>query len=330
MPSRITRAKRDLKKVKKDLGKVKGSKGRVLGRVLMQGTAAAPKKPWGGKSKKGKVNVRTALNATLPTHLGLPRAIGDYAVIRTTALLSSTRKFNLFCPMLRMGAEYQSNQWYAACGLGSINSSQAVNHALNTDMYAMPLSGLNGAASAVPAALTVQVMNPQALQTTTGIFAMGRANTPFIVGGETRTYDTLATEFISFCSPRLLSAAKLALRGVQCSGYPLNMNEYSEFEPFHDAIASPFGWDNANPHPAALTPIIFIGDGSTTINFLVTIEWRVRFDPTNPAIAAHTFHDVVPDSVYNDLLKGMSAMGHGVEDIAEGVAAAGEAAAAAV
>jgi len=324
------RAKRDLKKVKKDLGKMKGGKGRVLGRVLMQGAAAAPKKPWGSRKPKGKVNVRTALNATLPTHLGLPRAIGDYAVIRTTSLLTSHRKFNIFCPMLRMGADYESAAWYASCGLGSVDSTQAVNHSLNTVMYGMPLSGLNGAASAVPAALTVQVMNPQALQTTTGIFAMGRANTPFIVGGETRTYDTLSTEFISFCSPRLLSAAKLALRGVQASAYPLNMNEYSEFEPFHDNVDIPFSWNSSNPHPAAMTPIIFIGDGSTVINFLVTIEWRVRFDPTNPAIAAHTFHDIVPDTVYNDLLKGMSAMGHGVEDIAEGVAAAGEAAASAV
>jgi hypothetical protein len=61
------------------------------------------------------------------------------------------------------------------------------------------------------------------------------------------------------------------------------------------------------------------------LEFMVTIEWRVRFDPGNPATATHTHHDTLGDEAWNGLIRAACAVGHGVEELSEDVAAAGNA-----
>jgi hypothetical protein len=200
----------------------------------------------------------------------------------------------------------------------------AINAVGGARMIDMPMNLLGSAAEYVPAALTVQVMNRAPLQAAQGIFTMARVNQQLALGGESRTWATFKDEFDSYFKPRLLTGGKLALRGVTCNAVPINMNEFSDFLPGEPAWSGPIQW---GPHlePAALSPIVFTqappdGQGTEDVTFLVTIEWRVRFDPFHPAAASHVFHPSTPDAVWNGIIAAASAAGHGVVDIADEVA----------
>ncbi len=307
-------------------------------RVLAQGAGAAPRRAFGAtrtkkKILKGKVarngyySLRAGLNARLPTHLGLPRPVGPYTVIRTTTLHTSSARVLIFSPIMNASeGAHDAPIWYQACGYEDINSTLAINAVNNTSAILMPMSGLGSAAEVVPAALTVQVMNEAALNNANGLFAMARVNQQLNLGGETRTWDTFADEFVSYYRPRLLTGGKLALRGVTSSAYPLNMNEFSLFAGHSTHTASPFTW-GAERTLAALSPIVFVQKTGTPVdvNFMVTIEWRVRFDPFHPATSSHSYHPATPDGVWNRIIGTMSTAGHGVEDIADEIAELGAA-----
>ena len=323
----IKLAARDLRKVKKDL-KAK-PKGRQMQKknatiVLAQGAVAVPKKNFGTKAFKGN-SARAmikALDARLPRTLGLPRAVGPSTVIRTTRLISSSAKFVMFAPFY----DTSVGKWLDWCGIESVVGTSDVTAASNTLPINMPLAHLESACQIVPAALTVQVMNAASLQSAMGVFAMTRVNQQLDLGSSVGiSYDEMAARVISFYSPRMLTGGKLSLRGVKCSAYPLDMSEYSDFA----SIVSNSGaltWDNSK-RPSALSPIVIAQENTTSqaLEYMVTIEWRVRFDPGNPATASHTYHDSLPDAVWNDVIKMASAAGHGVEELSEDVAAAGEA-----
>jgi len=304
-------------------------------RAWQQSVAAPPAKPFGSRKSAKKYSVKSmcrALNARLPAHLGLPRAVGNYTVVRTTTLHSSSARFIMFAPFLsRNPSSADIPIWLSMCGVEDVNSAGAVNAAGNTRAIAMPFPGVtpsttHNALSIVPAALTVQVMNPSAVSAAGGIFAMGRCNQQWDIGGNTETYDTMVERFISFFSPRLMSGGKLAFRGVAADSYPLDMTEYSTFASVAPAPGThgvdPFQWTD-NIVPAALAPIVMVQRTSPAValEFLVTIEWRVRFDPGNAACASHSYHPPVSDSMYGQIIQHMQAAGHGVEDIAERVAA---------
>ena len=290
-PSRIARAARDLKKVKKDLqGKNGKSRSRAYTRgnatvVLAQGALAAPKRAFGGgRNPKGRnvASLLKCLDARIPRTLGLPRAVGPYSVIRTTALHSSSSRFLMFCPIYNES----STSWYNACGIEGVTSGSPVNSGQHTSVaHAFPLMSQ---AEVVPSGLTVQVMNPASLQTADGLFAMARVNQQLALGGTTATYDEMAARCISFYAPRMLTGGKLALRGVKCSSYPLDMSEYSHFAPMLHFGGEAFAWSTNALRPAALAPIVFVQENAQpkTMQFLVTMEWRVRFDPANPATAS--------------------------------------------
>jgi len=325
-------ALRNLKKAEKDLrsrgkGKGYGSLARKNATVVLaQGALAVPKRNFGTNKSRGGGGksihaLMKCLDARIPRTLGLPRAVGPYTVIRTTRLIKSDANFLLFAPFFDEGI----SKWYNWCGVTDVNSSLGVGEAGNTAAIAMPMDGLEAACEVVPAALTVQVMNPASLQTADGIFAMTRVNQQLMLGSSpaTLTYNEMIARVISFYSPRLLTGGKLALRGVKCNAYPLDMTEYADFAPIAKYDTT-FGWTNAI-RPAALSPIVFVQDNVTPrfMEFMVTIEWRVRFDPGNPATASHVHHDTLPDQVWNGVVKTMSAAGHGVEELAEDAAAVG-------
>lgn len=219
--------------------------------------------------------------------------------------------------------DLNTDKWFDWCGVEPVDPTKSVSENVNTNPINMPMLGLESACEVVPAALTVQVMNPASLQTADGVYAMARVNQQLSVGGSSVTYDNLGARVISFYSPRILTGGKLALRGVKCSAYPLDMSEYSNFSPINN-IDDPFTW-TARQRSAALTPIVFVQENATPreIEFMVTIEWRVRFDPGNPATASHTHHDTLPDEVWNGVVKTMSGFGHGVEELGEDAAAYG-------
>jgi len=177
-----------------------------------------------------------------------------------------------------------------------------------------------------PAAVTVQVMNPQALLGTTGITYMGRSSAQYDLAGSTRTWNELGAEFVQFMAPRLCSAGKLAMRGVTMSSYPLDMNELADFRrvtPF-SAHPQPMTWNVTNStnniKPAGWCPLVVYNPDAIGLQFLVTMEWRVRFDPSNPAAGSHRFHGTATDQTWDTMVKLAAAAGHGVMDIAERVA----------
>ncbi len=296
-------------------------------RVLAQGAGALPTRAFGA-SKGNNVSIRRrllhGLNARLPLHLGLPRPVGPYQVIRTSKLHTTNARVVIFTPIVHNSSSADGHPvYFHACGIEDVNAALAINGTNNAVMIDMPMTGLGSAADMVPAALTVQVMNGAALQTASGLFTMGRVSQQLDLGGETRTWDTFKTEFDSFFKPRLLTGGKLALRGVTCNAVPINMNEFSNFLPGKPHVAGPITW-GPDLKPAALSPLVFTQSGDAVdITFLVTIEWRVRFDPFSPAAASHVFHPSTPDAVWNGIIGAASAAGHGVVDIADEVAELG-------
>jgi hypothetical protein len=231
---------------------------------------------------------------------------------------------NIFVPF-QHNSTFSQREWLACVGVRDVVRNVAVNGPANTHFIGGPTPAeISSAAEAVPAALSIQVMNPEALQGTTGIIAIGRVNQQLNLVNETGDWDVVGSRFISYYSPRLCSAAKLALRGVRCSAYPLDMTEYADFRPL-SPIEGDKTWEEPLV-PAALSPIVVYQPGTPiNLNYLVTIEWRVRFDPLNPATASHTFHGVASDGAWAHTIKGMSDMGHGVEDIVDSIANVGAA-----
>lgn len=203
-----------------------------------------------------------------------------------------------------------------------VNAGGSIGAGGNTHRKIHNMSELGKAATVCPSALTVQIMNPNALQTTKGMVYAGVMNTQAKLGGDPRTWESWADSAIQFQAPRMMSAGKLAIRGVQISSYPLNMADVSDFETLENKTDGDFQWDATAPEPSGWAPIFVYntgGGGPDTLEmeYLVTTEWRVRFDLANPASAGHSHHEVATDAVWNRLMRDATAMGPGVKDIAD-------------
>jgi len=321
-------ARKVLAKVRKDLRlKIKRPRAtmrRNAASVLTQGVGAGARRAFGTKQAKAG-NTRMlmkCLDARIPKTLGLPRAVGPYAVIRTTVLHQSSSDFIMFAPF----KDYGSDKWFNWCGIEALAPNQDVTHLSNTLVIPLPMQTLGAACEVVPAGITVQVMNPASLQNADGIFAMTRVNQQMAIGDSPAglTWRELAVRVASNYFPRLLSGGKLAIKGVKCDSYPLDMTEYSDFMQL-SSIDGQLTTMNRFIRPAALAPIIFIQNNETpkTIEFMVTMEWRVRFDPGNPATSSHAFHNTLPDEAWNRVIRAMSSMGHGVVDLGDDIVDAG-------
>jgi hypothetical protein len=174
-----------------------------------------------------------------------------------------------------------------------------------------------GYACMVPAAFSVQIMNPNALQTTAGIVYSGRARQMIGLANKTITWNALAQELVSYSNPRLLSAGKLALRGVQTDAVPFDMNAMSDFQTRYQSLPGTY----TNNDPAfgfdAFAPIYVYNKEGINLQYLVCCEWRVRFDPSNPAYAANTYHQPSTLGYWDKLQQVASFIGNGVQDIAD-------------
>lgn len=223
-----------------------------------------------------------------------------------------------------------ADRWGAACGIVGVGSGAlAINSTNGASVIQMAgMSSLGDAAMVTPAALTVQVMNPNALLGTSGIVYVGRSHAQLELGGSSRTWDDAGQQFVSFMSPRLCSAGKLAMRGVKVSSYPLDMSELANFTGVNPYGTTPlkasYTWANNDLlRPAGLAPIVVYNPDAVQLDFLITIEWRVRFDIGNPAASAHRYQGVTSDAVWDAATRASAALGHGVVDIVEDVAEAG-------
>jgi hypothetical protein len=182
--------------------------------------------------------------------------------------------------------------------------------------------GFGQAATCVPSALTVQVLNPNALQDANGIQYHGISTVQADFGNDSQTWESRFDQYVQYQAPRMLSGGKLALRGTQTSSYPLNMNALAEFTTVNELSDNgDFTWDQTL-RPRGFAPIFMYNIDGERLEYLVTTEWRVRFDLTNAACAGHTQHHHSSDRVWGELLELASARGAGVMDIPD-VAATG-------
>jgi hypothetical protein len=236
--------------------------------------------------------------------------------------------------------DYSNAEYWSNIGmLSSIDADLPIKSQTgpgNVWMHTIPFPGSGGIVSqlssgltAVPSAISVQVMNPSPLQTTQGIVAGTVCSTQMDLRDRTETWSEVANEVISYMKPRLMSAGKLSLRGIQADSYPLNMDAVSDFLPVHQYTPGNhiMRANKFDGRPVGFAPIIIINDAPSDapleLNYLVTIEWRVRFDIGNPAVASHTHHGVTSDSHWDHLIRQAVAKGSGICDIAEKVASAG-------
>lgn len=310
-----------IKKSKKN-GKTKAS---LFG--IKQGVGKVTKNafPKARRAKKttGPSVVKNALNAMHPAHLPLPRAVGGYSVIRTTDIVNSAKACILFGAFKGPGAEFTETCWLNTIAVANKDggANTAINATNNTTFFgsaSLETSSLNGS-KMVPAAITVQVMNGTALQTTNGIVYVGRSKTVLDLMGNTRTWNDTLKELVSYSAPRLCSAGKLALRGVQVNAVPNNMSVLSDFTPRRILDTGDRTWAEADT-PAdfeGFGPIFVYNPELVPLNYLVTIEWRMRFDPLNPAYAGHTVHVPASEATWSRVISDAEAAGNGVFDIAD-------------
>lgn len=339
MAPRLTKVRRTIRKQK-----AKVVKDATLLRGIKQGVGMVVKKPFGsGKSRPGKFAIRNknlsrkaALCALNNLHLPLPRAVGAYTVAKTTTIIDSSRSVMLFGPIKGNRVNHPETSWFDVVAVGSARPGDPINATNNAGFWIDTALSSSGFASCrlVPAAITVQVMCPKNLQSADGITYIGRCKQVLELMGDTRSWSTLAEELVSFSAPRLCSAGKLALRGVKVDAIPYNMSQLADFCPRAIVSRDPFDktWDEGSfdGQFEGFAPIFCYNKNNVDLQYLVTVEWRVRFDPSNPAYAGHTYHPIASDSCWNDTIRGLEAEGHGVVDMAEGVVDFGDAALAAL
>jgi hypothetical protein len=294
--------------------------------VLAPGAGAVPKKAFAGDVRATSL---ACWDAKLPHHLALPRAVGPYTVIRTT------RRFNTASPCVIFGTfkhgstgdNFTEDLWASTCAVAAVDASLSISAPSNAVRVLSPLTFLKqstSAASCTPSAVTVQIMNPNALQTTSGMIYAGVMHTQALVGGRTETWNSYFDRFVNFQSPRMMAAARLALRGVQVSSYPLDMNALSDFTQLATPTEAAFNYDSGREESNGFAPILLYNPSGVNLEFLVTTEWRARFDLQNPASAGHVHHPISSDSTWDNLVRRATALGNGVRDIADVVSSAGQ------
>ncbi len=250
--------------------------------------------------------------------------MGPYTVVRATRRVSTARFCNIIGTFqARHGGSAEQGFWSEDIMYSDVNAALSISAAGNTSAFTIPLHQLGDAATLVPAALSVQIINPEALSATTGVVYAGVMNTQAGFGGRTDTWLALFDNFVEFQNPRVLSAGKLALRGVQINSYPLNMSEVSKFSPLNHVQDRDIAWSTSESEPTGFAPILVYNTGGIALEFLITVEYRLRFDLAHPAAASHKFHGVASDATWADKLEKAVALGNGVLDIVERVANSG-------
>ncbi len=272
-----------------------------------------------------KPMMKQALNAMSPCHLPLPRAVGGYTVMRTTDIINTSTPAILFGCFKGPSQEFSETKWLSTVAVDAVDVNLPINDATggngNAFFHASAALGAPALLGArmVPAAITVQVMNGESLQTADGIAYIGRSKTVLDLMGESRTWQTVMQELVSYSAPRLCSAGKLALRGVQVNAIPNNMSVLSDFVPRVNPANGRQIWREADYSAdiEGFAPIFVYNPDGIALKYLVTIEWRMRFDPLNPAYSGHTTHRPASESTWSKVISDAEALGHGVEDIAD-------------
>lgn len=274
-------------------------------------------------------------NAFSPSHLPLPRAVGEYTVTRGTRQISTTDKLIIVGTFQysyddSVESRGYGRNWSDVVALGCTDLTKTPSE-VAWRTYKMPMltEGLGDHSQITPSACSVQVMNGNALQTTSGMLYIGKMKVqPTYAADEAETGADIASNFVSYMAPRLCAAAKLALRGVHIDAHPLNMNRLADFteiyKNFPGSTSTPgvTTW-TAGLSPTGFSPIMIYNPDGVELNLLVCHEYRTRFELYNPAVASHKYHPPARDTDWAGMIKNAAAIGSGVMDIVDVVARTG-------
>jgi hypothetical protein len=295
------------------------------------GSKRGSKKGRGGGRQRGFNHA--CWNAFAEPHLALPRAVAPYTIIRTTAIwnpaTADQRRFALFGPSVNVGAD--AGQWTNLYCIGTnapLSSTRGATNASYQYGFGSMSSASWEAASVTPAAFSIQVLNKEALQNSTGMIYIGRCKNKVHIaeGDNSASYQDLADDLVSYSNPRMCSAGKLALRGVHVDAVPNNMSELAKFTTVNQSDSKAITISDTNSlHQEGFNPIFVYNPDAVELQVLVCCEWRVRFDPSNPAYAACRMHKPSSDATWASHMEQAVAMGNGVADIVEVVARTGNA-----
>ena len=294
---------------------------------IKQGAGKSVPKPFRSSTRVSYAS--QSFGAFHPSHLPLPRAVGPYIPVRTTTVISTTDKLVIFGPMMSSDPDTQvaARNWSKAIAFSVPDITQAITATDGVYRHAMDslTSGFNGS-TLTPAAFSVQIMNPNALQTTAGMTYMGRFHTvPEFDFGSSITGQAFADNFVSYNAPRLCAAGKLAMRGVQIDAIPFNMSKLADFCCLDDSQSIETDTLSVDsPFFDGFAPICCYNPESINLQFLVCVEWRVRFDPTNPAQGAHRHFPPSSEAAWHKAVSSAFAIRNGVKDIVEVVANTGQ------
>lgn len=248
-----------------------------------------------------------SLNAFLPGHLTLPRAVAPYSVVRTIVnqpLTTSDRgKMLVIQPMINKDGDVAAFTNCVGWITDTDQSSGDVPTTTPPTGINMPAVGNTGV-ECVPAAITVRITCPSPLISATGQLFLGRWNVP----GDRRNYTNygdMEKGFLAFAKPEPYTAAMMATCARQVSAIPRDFNDYCEFHKYidNDFSDSLVPWGGMTPIIMALSPV---GGVATQYNIQICVEWRYRFKMDDPAASSHHFHTPTPLDKINFLAARMA------------------------
>lgn len=312
MPAKGQRKQQQQKK------KNAGGRGRAPNLTgIKQGVGRAPAQAFGGSASTH----RNALCALTNAHLPLPRAVGPYTVTKVSRVFQSGAEVTVFGTFRSWDQGPDAETWSNVIALSSNLASNPVNAPNNCVRHCLPPAGLE-TCTLVPSAFSVQVMNPEALQTTNGVVYTGRARTMLKWHNASNTWRDLANDFVSYTNPRLCAAAKLAMRGVILDAAPFNMSALADFRSQVTLTdGATFSWnDTSFVENEGFAPIVVYNPGGIGLQYIVTVEYRTRFPITHVATSSHKYHPPSTDAAFAAVQRTMEAEGHGARDIAASVA----------
>lgn len=338
-----------IKFVKRTIRKKKTGNGRrsSADQVQAQGTGKAVARAFGGGSKAGSIPrlPNGCWNAFNSGHAPLPRAVGPYTVVRTTKLINTTSRFTIVGTFAREVAQTADGRklWSNVIAVTE-EASGATDFIGSTNATSFhgvvppvpPVTDLDaGGGTLCPSAISVQILGVSALAEAAGQLAAAVCPVRLDLKSTNRTWSDIEDTFLSYMRPRLMSAGKVVLRGVQMDSHPLSMTDVSDFRGHYlhpgsnSANGTPPGqWSTTanNLDPEGWAPMAIYNPNNTPLSLLVTVEWRVRFDISNPAVSSHTHHGVSSDIAWEKKIAQATNELPGVLDIVDKVASTGAAA----
>jgi hypothetical protein len=262
------------------------------------------------------------LDAFHPIHVPLPRAVAPYLTVRTVKAFTSQDKLMLFGTMMETGGQQSKGTlWDNTVAIGVSDLTTPLNSGTGFAMFRVPIPGTesNGFLECVPAALSVQIMNDSALQTADGVFYAGRmkSNITSPDSSDNRTVLDLANNLVSFAPPRILMGSSLVLGAVQINAIPGDMSSLSSFTPIKAyADAASTNWVS-NRNFEGFNPMYLYNPDGKKVQYLVSVEWRVRVSPFNPMSSSVVGHKPTSDTFWSDIIETAGRIGHGVQDVAQ-------------